>query len=207
MLIPTCSYQQCDEGKPHCTRCIKSSIQCPGYRPQLDVVLRNQNEAAKRASLKGQGRALARREHSLTSNRSSDLPPLRAMSSTVPITGPATAFYFMTSFQDIVSIERANCPGYIEFLPSVFSITASNSALALATQALASSFHGAWTGAGGEKDAENRISRTTFGEALLATQNAILDPIKSKSDETLMAVLVLRLYEVRIRALYVSGAS
>ena len=171
-------------------------------------MLRDQNEVAKRASLKGQGRALARREHSVTSTRSSaNLIPLRAMSSTGPITGPATAFYFMTSFQDIVSIERANCPGYIEFLPSVFSITASNSALALATQALASSFHGAWTGAGGEKDAENRISRTTFGEALLATQNAILDPIKSKSDETLMAVLILRLYEVRIGALYVLGTS
>lgn len=140
-----------------------------------------------------------KREQGLLSNRSAtDLLALRAMASTGPKTGPDTAFYFTTSFQDTVSIERVNCPGYIELLPFVYSTTASNSALALATQALASSFYGAWTGAGGEKDAENRTSGTMFGKALLATQQAILDPNKSMSDETLMAVLILRLYEVRI---------
>ena len=120
------------------------------------------------------------------------------MASTGPKRGPDIAFYFTTSFQDTVSIEGIICPGYLELLPYVYSVTASDSALALATQALAAICYGAWTSAGGEKDAENRTSGTMFGKALLATQQAILDPNKSKSDETLMAVLILRLYEVRI---------
>lgn len=124
----------------------------------------------------------------------------RAMAATGPKISSDIAFYFTTSFQDTVSIESVNCPGYLELLPCVYSATASNSAVALATQALAATYYGAWTSADGEKDAENRTSGTMLGKALLATQQAISDPDKSKSDETLMAVLILRLYEVRIEA-------
>ena len=141
---------------------------------------------------------MAKRQQGLISNHSAaGLSPLPVMSSTGPETCPEIEFYFTTSFQDIVSMERVNCPGYLELLPYVYFATASDSALALATRALASSFFGAWTGAGGERDAENRTSGTMFGKALLATQQAISDPNKSRSDETLMAVLILRLYEVR----------
>lgn len=134
----------------------------------------------------------------ISHHSAADVFPLRAMASTGPKSGPDTAFFFTTSFQDTVSMERVNCPGYLELLPYVYSATAPNSALALATRALASSFYGAWAGAGGDRDAENETSGTIFGKALLATQQAILDLDKSKSDETLMAVLILRLYEVRI---------
>ena len=200
MLTAIYSCPQCDEGKPNCANCIKSGLICPGYRMQLDVVLREQNKTAERASLKRQKRALLKREQDSTPNLSVvGVPSLRVLPSTGPLTSLDTAFYFTTSFQDIVAVGRANCPGYIEFLPFAYSMTAPDSALAFATQALASSFHGAWTGTGSEKDAENRKSRTMLGKALLATQQAISDPIKSKSDETLMAVLILRLYDVRNR--------
>ena len=122
----------------------------------------------------------------------------RTMAATEPQMSPDIVFYFTTSFQDTVSLESVNCPGYLELLPCVYSATASNSALVLATQALAASFRGAWTNADCERDAENRASGTMLGKALLATQQAISDPNKSKSDETLMAVLILRLYDVRI---------
>lgn len=122
----------------------------------------------------------------------------RAMAATGPQMSPDIMFYFTTSFQDTVSLESVNCPGYLELLPCVYSATASNSALVLATQALAAIFHGAWTNTDCKRDAENRTAGTMFGKALLATQQAISDPNQSKSDETLMAVLILRLYEVRI---------
>lgn len=162
-------------------------------------MLRNQNKTAQEASLKRQQRALAKREQSGNSNllAADNLSFFRTMPSAEPINSSETAFYFTTSFQDTVALQRANCPGYMELLPFMYSMTASNSALAYATQTLASCFRGAWIGAGGERDTENRTSQLMLGKALLATQQAISDPTKSKSDETLMAALILCLCEVR----------
>ncbi|KAL2268141.1 hypothetical protein VTJ83DRAFT_2987 [Remersonia thermophila] len=43
---------KCDETKPVCNQCIKARRQCPGYRDEFDLILRNENQAAKRRALK-----------------------------------------------------------------------------------------------------------------------------------------------------------
>ena len=45
--------------------------------------------------------------------------------------------------------------------------------------------------------ADQQLGRTTFGRALQKTSAAIRDSVESIKDETLMAVLLLGLYEVR----------
>ncbi|KAL2024808.1 hypothetical protein VTK56DRAFT_5629 [Thermocarpiscus australiensis] len=44
---------KCDETKPTCNQCAKARRQCPGYRDEFDLVLRNENLAARRRALKG----------------------------------------------------------------------------------------------------------------------------------------------------------
>ncbi|KAK4194395.1 hypothetical protein QBC40DRAFT_319878 [Triangularia verruculosa] len=43
---------KCDETKPTCNQCAKARRQCPGYRDEFDLLLRNENQAAARRSLK-----------------------------------------------------------------------------------------------------------------------------------------------------------
>ncbi|KAK4236934.1 hypothetical protein C8A03DRAFT_35133 [Achaetomium macrosporum] len=43
---------KCDETKPTCNQCAKARRQCPGYKDEFDLVLRNENLAAKRRALK-----------------------------------------------------------------------------------------------------------------------------------------------------------
>ncbi|KAK4124186.1 hypothetical protein N657DRAFT_644387 [Parathielavia appendiculata] len=43
---------KCDETKPTCNQCAKARRQCPGYKDEFDLVLRNENFAAKRRALK-----------------------------------------------------------------------------------------------------------------------------------------------------------
>ncbi|TGO49997.1 hypothetical protein BCON_0194g00070 [Botryotinia convoluta] len=41
---------KCDEGKPSCMRCLKSKRECPGYRDEFELKLRDQTKATKRKS-------------------------------------------------------------------------------------------------------------------------------------------------------------
>ncbi|KAF7916393.1 uncharacterized protein EAE98_010693 [Botrytis deweyae] len=41
---------KCDEGKPSCMRCHKSKRECPGYRDEFELKLRDQTKATKRKS-------------------------------------------------------------------------------------------------------------------------------------------------------------
>ncbi|KAL2135695.1 hypothetical protein VTI74DRAFT_7376 [Chaetomium olivicolor] len=43
---------KCDETKPTCNQCAKARRPCPGYKDEFDLVLRNENLAAKRRALK-----------------------------------------------------------------------------------------------------------------------------------------------------------
>ncbi|KAL2170403.1 hypothetical protein VTG60DRAFT_4889 [Thermothelomyces hinnuleus] len=43
---------KCDETKPTCNQCAKARRECPGYKDEFDLVLRNENLAAKRRALK-----------------------------------------------------------------------------------------------------------------------------------------------------------
>ncbi|KAK4140101.1 uncharacterized protein C8A04DRAFT_32388 [Dichotomopilus funicola] len=42
---------KCDETKPTCKQCAKARRDCPGYRDDFDIVLRNENHAARRRAL------------------------------------------------------------------------------------------------------------------------------------------------------------
>lgn len=82
--------------------------------------------------------------------------------------------------------------GFLHYLLPVYTSAKNDSALCLATSALAMLI------AGGRPRfrAFFNMGRAYFGDALRLTSKALQHPIDSKSDETLMAVLVLGMGEV-----------
>ena len=84
--------------------------------------------------------------------------------------------------------------GCMECLPSLYTATLDGSLLhqAVASVSLAIA------GAAPRNTRDRMLARTRFGEALQSTNRAIKDQEESVKDETLLAVLLLGLYEVRI---------
>lgn len=51
-----------------------------------------------------------------------------------------------------------------------------------------------------------RAAGEEYGRALIATNNALRDPVSAKSDSTLGAVILLGMYEVRLAPLIAGSA-
>lgn len=82
--------------------------------------------------------------------------------------------------------------GILDVLPPLFNIAPSGSVLALATSAVSLAI----VGGSPFRPREAILSRQKFGKALIMARQAIDDSVESLKDETLLAVLVLSLYEV-----------
>ena len=84
--------------------------------------------------------------------------------------------------------------GFLQVLPQLFTNAPSGSALALATSAVSLAI------AGGDPKCsrESILSRKHAGKAMSMIHKAIEDPVESLEDETLLAVLILGLYEVSL---------
>ena len=97
-------------------------------------------------------------------------------------------------FLDFVLLPRHpdSVRGHLEHLEPLYRKASPGSPLSLATSSVAL----VMSGNSQMRAADQQLSRTTFGRALQKTSAAIRDPVESIKDETLMAVLLLGLYEV-----------
>lgn len=97
-------------------------------------------------------------------------------------------------FLDFVLLPRHpdTIQGHLEHLLPLYQKTSPGSPLSLATSAVALLI----SGDSPVRRADQQLGRTIFGKALQKTSVAIRDPIESLKDETLMAVLLLGLFEV-----------
>ena len=98
-------------------------------------------------------------------------------------------------FLDFVLLPRHpdSVRGHLEHLYPLYQKTSPDSPLSLATSSVALLI----SGNSQRRAADQQLGRTTFGRALQKISTAIRDPVESIKDETLMAVLLLGLYEVR----------
>ena len=97
-------------------------------------------------------------------------------------------------FLDFVLLPRHpdSIRGHLEHLLPLYQRATPESPLSLATSSVALAF----SGGSPVRRNDQQLGRTIFGKALQKTSVAIRDPIESIKDETLMAVLLLGLYEV-----------
>lgn len=98
-------------------------------------------------------------------------------------------------FLDFVLLPRHpdSVQGHLEHLMPLYKNAASESVLSLATSSVALVI----SGASSARQSDQQLGRSIYGRALRKTSAAIKNPVESKKDETLMAVLLLGLYEVR----------
>ena len=98
-------------------------------------------------------------------------------------------------FLDFVLLPRNpdSVQGHLEHLLPLYHKTTAESPLSLATSAVALAF----SGNSPARQRDQALGRSIFGRALRKTGAAIRNPLESGKDETLMAVLLLGLYEVR----------
>ena len=203
---------QCDEAVPACSQCINTKRQCPGYVARFDLVLRDQTKAVRRkAQRKKQGTRRSPSPPSASSEESARTtwalaganegpsyaivkkptsdPSVPRMWNDFPEQQAICAF-----FLDFVLLPRHpdSICGHLELLLPLYSASHADSPLTLATSSVAL----ALSGGASTRPEDHQRGRTVFGKALRKTGTAIQDPIESKKDETLMAVLLLGLYEV-----------
>jgi len=98
-------------------------------------------------------------------------------------------------FLDFVLLPRNkdSVQGHLEHLLPLYRNTTPDSPLSLATSSVAL----VMSGSSPAKQNDQQLGRTIFGRALRKTSAAIKHPVESRNDETLMAVLLLGLFEVR----------
>ena len=183
---------QCDEVRPACGKCVKAKRVCSGYFEGLDLVLRQQNNAAEA----GVNRRLQRNKC-----RSQSPENLSTLHPPVDLVMPRSLYepeetnalgFFVSTFVFYGRDSQAD-RGFIELLPFLFDRLRPESPLSLSLLAASKFLFGRWE----RKAAEaQRSSFSSYAKALKSTRAALQDPVESMSDETLMAVCLLGFYEV-----------
>ena len=179
---------------------MKSKRHCPGYSAQFDLVLRDQTRSTQQKVQRQQQRYRTEIQPSNESTEEIRQPHTRsALALACPLTlelrpnSPedlAVCKFFSTYV--FVPRHHESVRDFLDCLPLLFSRAPSVSLVSLATSAVALMV----VGGDPSRQLERTLSRQMFGKALLMVHRAIEDPKESVQDDTLMAVLLLGLYEV-----------
>ncbi|KAK3298053.1 uncharacterized protein B0H64DRAFT_136845 [Chaetomium fimeti] len=191
---------KCDEGKPTCKRCEKSRRECGGYRPEFEIVHRDQTGSTVRR-LRKAGDAqqqqpttprpfvFIQEEPQPWRRRQSPSPsPVSAL--TIPLAHRASC-YFASNF---ILVPVGVAPhGFMEYLVPLMDTEPSESALRYAFNACAFALLGNRARADSINLAQLSLKEHTL--ALAQTHKALGHPAAASTDSTLAAVLLLCLYE------------
>ncbi|KAK0723254.1 hypothetical protein B0T26DRAFT_256947 [Lasiosphaeria miniovina] len=186
---------KCDEGKPTCQRCAKSRRECGGYRPEFEIVHRDQTRSTVRRVqhraadlLQFQFPAQHPQNPSSSSSSSSCGNPASVLS--VPVDQRATC-YFASNLILLPQVDTAE--GVWEFLVPLVESEPPDSALSCAFRACAYALLGNRMVASTVSLANMSLKEHTL--ALAKTHLSLKAPATATADATLASVLLLSLYE------------
>ncbi|PGH15840.1 hypothetical protein AJ79_02221 [Helicocarpus griseus UAMH5409] len=207
----TCKKRRikCDEGEPQCNRCVRSGWKCPGYPLKMMVkdqrsyrslrhhqaptttttVPRRQNNqlaiiAPKQQAIAPANRCGISKELVTSAHTPRHIPKHLDM----PLEEVAVDFFFAAFHSPDDSRLRT---GYLDLLPSVFKSSRPNSLVSYSTIAVSCAAVGSICGSAKEKT----IGSKYFAKAISAVKGAIQNETTRENDETLVAILLLRIYE------------
>ncbi|KAK0611123.1 hypothetical protein B0T14DRAFT_571044 [Immersiella caudata] len=212
---------KCDETKPACSQCTKSRRECPGYKDEFDLMLRNETRATERRAQKASRKGSTSTASSSSTSASSRVtdkdgaePPNSAGSSS---SGDARGrFNFQRSPFEMAVIPAIRIPtdtkaqchfvsnfvllprpggtrGFMDFLIPLMKKDGKTAHLQHAFNACALSSLGNRVSSDGVDFPEQAFGE--YVKALRATNLAIKDPQTSTSDSLLAAVLLLSMFE------------
>ncbi|KFX91973.1 hypothetical protein V490_05618 [Pseudogymnoascus sp. VKM F-3557] len=195
---------KCDETKPTCTQCRKSRRECPGYKDDFDLVFRNETQATEKRAKKPSSKAKkAGAQAAASSNRpwSSSAPPtasdaliVSSRSEQVPSTlsipvEQVASHYFFTNF--VATSDNGASIGLTDYIIPLAQASPSNKHLSLA-------FSAASLAAFGNRPSGKALltkAQEQYSKAIRHVNDALRDPVATKTDETLAAVMLLGMYE------------
>ncbi|KAG7285598.1 hypothetical protein NEMBOFW57_010227 [Staphylotrichum longicolle] len=192
---------KCDEGKPTCKRCEKSRRECGGYRPEFEIVHRDQTNSTlrrlrKTADLQHQPSASSspfifiQEDPQPWRRKESSSSPSPEAALTVPLAHRVSC-YFASNF---ILLPLGSAPhGFMEYLVPLLEAEPPNSALRYAFNACAFALLGNRARADRVNLAQLSLKEHTL--ALAYTHRALGQPAVASNDSTLAAVLMLCLYE------------
>ncbi|KAK3937231.1 hypothetical protein QBC46DRAFT_461014 [Diplogelasinospora grovesii] len=190
---------KCDQQRPGCRRCEKSSAQCPGYRDLNEVLFRDES---KRIILMSRQTEQSIEESSIkppicpTSKDSKPLAPSPFPSSiSYPLSQPANelgANFFFARYTGPLN-EAPFSSDFVDWLTQsyLFENTLSSRVLKAAIEAVG------MAGISNTSHAPDVFSRSRarYCEALAAMNQALHDPDQAISDATLMAITLCGFFE------------
>ncbi|KAL2867005.1 Zn(II)2Cys6 transcription factor domain-containing protein [Aspergillus lucknowensis] len=204
---------KCDETRPHCNACIRSSRECPGYPHPLDVRIRPQRTLTWIAENPGRSVASSAKDddvdmkesvqNSTTSPELSSIPslPLRPETPTslVPPQIPGGLYLPMEDtvtglfFSSYVYAPRDPLvrTGSMELLPRLYAAAPVASPVRMGALAVAYFSVASWT----RQEHLLRSARQCFVNTLALTREALQGDVEKSFDEVLMAMLLLYIYE------------
>lgn len=184
---------QCDEAKPACGYCVRAKRVCSGYSQGLDLVLRDQNEVAK-AGVGRRQRASGRKSiQNPPGGPGSQPSTVVVVPQSLSESEESHALCFFVSTYVLYDRDTQADRGFVELLPLMFNNMKVRSPLSLC---LAAASYVLFRERGLQNPTRKNLASSNYSKGLKATRMALQDPIESVSDETLMAVCLLGLYEV-----------
>ena len=196
-LIAPTDYPQCDLVQPSCSQCRRAKRNCPGYRDQLDLIFRDQSDVTANKVQQASPNVAKYPKHA-TPNWHKELArsvPLELVKNAdapakpihVPYVDQAASFFFKTydseAAESVKSVYRC-----IPYLYDAFQDSALSSVITALGLAGLSRY---W-------NAPNMMSHATsnYYTALRQIRTDLQDPVAVKTDQTLLSVYLLGLYEV-----------
>ncbi|KAK0610468.1 hypothetical protein B0T17DRAFT_620944 [Bombardia bombarda] len=198
---------KCDETRPTCNQCTKSRRQCPGYKDDFDLMLRNETTATERRAQKSATTTRKRQQQQIgqgtaaTAARRHATPALQHMVKSsalqpalqIPVETRASC-YFVSNF--VLVPRQGTARGFMDYLiPLLRAQGTADTHIRHAFNACALALLGNSrpSADGGEEMGDKAVGEYT--RALSATNTALRDPKTAKSDAVLATVLLLGMFE------------
>ncbi|KAH7377995.1 C6 zinc finger protein [Cadophora sp. MPI-SDFR-AT-0126] len=191
-------HTKCDEKRPSCSRCLRTNRQCTGYRDTSEFIFRHivPNSSKKNVRSGSTGGAVFHinidlgKSHDHFEKERCNLPRSPGRTLLPSKEDQRLCFFYQTIMENLVDSDHTR---YLHGqLPTLFSRSRSGSALHLATQAIS---YATWKRSCSHDCGVDLAVAKRYAQALAALGEAVRDPVESRSDETLYAVLLLSGYE------------
>ncbi|KAI2849988.1 transcriptional regulator family: Fungal Specific TF [Aspergillus niger] len=171
----------CDRRRPSCTQCLRINQECSGYRDPNVLRICDQTDEI---TVKVEGRGtIARKQRKSPSTGN---PPSPASISPPPTTIDDQIMSHIFTYY----VGTTRVQGLLSYLPHLLSTNPSPALQATIKAAGLESMARI-----NRRPELKRVAGEEYGRALIATNNALRDPVSAKSDSTLGAVILLGMYE------------
>ncbi|EQL34205.1 hypothetical protein, variant [Blastomyces dermatitidis ATCC 26199] len=178
---------KCDERTPQCYRCVRSGWKCPGYPLKMTVKDQTSYSPIHVQSSDVAPRVLTE----ITTKQFNSLHEYQHIPNHLSFPAEQLAVQFFFSIFHSPDDARVRT-AYLDFFPSAFLKSSPNSVIYLSTLSVACSAVGSLCGSPREK----WLGDMYFYRAISAVRKALEDETTRENDETLIGILLLRIYEV-----------